>query len=231
MIAGTVNAQDKREIDPATLDAHAVYKIMAGCIVPRPIGFISTVDGAGVFNAAPFSFFNMVSHLPPMLSVSIARNRVGDGQKDTLANIFAGGEFVVNIVNEHIVAVADQCSEYQPPEIDEIALNGLTAVASTCVKAPRIGESPVNFECSLVTRVDLEGSLHTLIVGRVVRMHVRDDILLPNGRIDQERLAAVGRMAGSVYCRTRDTFATTHDGFAAIEGHASTLVQPGRADQ
>ena len=223
MVEGTVNADGKREIDPATLDAHAVYKIMAGCIVPRPIGFISTVDRAGVFNAAPFSFFNMVSHLPPMISVAIAQNRSGDGPKDTLANILDGGDFVVNVVSEDIVGAVDLCSEYQPPEIDEIALSGLTAVTSARVKSPRIGESPVSFECSLASRVDLEGSLHTLILGRIVHMHIRDDVLLSNGRIDQVRMAAVGRMAGSVYCRTRDTFETAHDGFAVIERHANVL--------
>jgi flavin reductase (DIM6/NTAB) family NADH-FMN oxidoreductase RutF len=211
-----VSRPEKRELDPAQLDHQSVYKIMAGCIVPRPIGFISTVDGAGTFNAAPFSFFNMVSHIPPMVSVSIARNRAGDGPKDTLANILAGGDFVVNIVTEDIVEAVDRCSEFQPPEIDEIALCGLTAHASTSVKSPRIGESPVNFECKLVSRVDLPAALHALVVGRVVRMHVRDDILQPSHRIDQQRLAAVGRMAGSTYCRTRDMFSTAHDGFAAV---------------
>ncbi len=213
----------KREIDPASLDHQAVYKIMAGSIVPRPIGFISTLDGHGVFNAAPFSFFNMVSHIPPMVSASIASNRAGTGPKDTLANILASGEFVVNIVSEDIVAAADLCSEYQPPEIDEIAMSGLTPEASVCIAPPRIGESPVNFECRLIARVDLPESLHTLVVGRIVRIHVRDDVLLANGRIDQARLAAVGRMAGSTYCRTRDRFETAHDGFAAVEAHASSV--------
>lgn len=209
----------KRELDPAQLDHQSVYKIMAGCIVPRPVGFISTIDGAGVFNAAPFSFFNMVSHVPPMVSVSIARNRTGDGPKDTLANILAGGDFVMNIVTEDIVEAADRCSEFQPPEVDEIALCGLTARASTSVKSPCIDESPVNFECRLVSRVDLPASLHTLVIGRVVRMHVRDDLLLPSHRIDQQRLSAVGRMAGNVYSRTRDMFSTAHDGFAAVAAH------------
>jgi flavin reductase (DIM6/NTAB) family NADH-FMN oxidoreductase RutF len=213
----------KCDLDPAQLDHQSVYKIMAGCIVPRPIGFISTIDGAGTFNAAPFSFFNMVSHIPPMVSVSIARNRAGDGPKDTLANILAGGDFVVNIVTEDFVEAADRCSEFLPPEIDEIALTGLTAHASTSVKSPRIAESPVNFECRLLSSVDLPAALHTLVIGRVVRMHIRDDILLPSHRIDQQRLAAVGRMAGSTYCRTRDMFSTAHDGFAAVAALSNTL--------
>lgn len=206
----------KRELDPGELDDHSIYKIMAGCIVPRPIGFISTVDRAGIANAAPFSFFNMVSHIPPLVSVSIARSKDGVRPKDTLANIVSGGTFVVNIVSEEILPAVDLCSEHQPPDVDEIALSGLTAAPSACVAPPRVEEAPVNFECRLVQCVPLPDCLHTLVIGRIVRMHVRSDILLPSGRIDQERLAAVGRMAGSTYCRTRDMFSTAHDGFAAV---------------
>ena len=206
----------KRELDPDALDHHSDYKIMAGCIVPRPIGFISTVDRSGIANAAPFSFFNMVSHIPPMVSVSIARNRAGDGPKDTLANIQTSGEFVVNIVTDDIVAAVDRCSEPYPPEIDEIALSGLTPAASAALKAPAILESPANFECRMIRQVDLPDSIHTLIIGQVVRMHIRNDILTPQFRIDQKRLAAIGRMAGSTYCRTADMFTLAHDGFAAV---------------
>lgn len=221
MTGSVASEMAKRTIDPAGLDHHSVYKIMSGCIVPRPIGFISTIDRAGIVNAAPFSFFNMISHIPPMVSVSIARNREGNGPKDTLANILSTEEFVVNIVTDTIVDAADKCSEYQPPDVDELALCGLTATESTCVVPPCIQESPVNFECRLVTCVELPSSLHTLTVGQVVRMHVRGDILMPNYRIDQARLAAVGRMAGSTYCRTRDMFTLAHDGFAAVAGHNS----------
>jgi flavin reductase (DIM6/NTAB) family NADH-FMN oxidoreductase RutF len=221
----------KRELDPGTLDSLSVYKLLAGCIVPRPIGFITTIGTDGVFNAAPFSFFNMVSHLPPLVSVSIAYDKASGGQKDTLANIMATGEFVANVVSEEIVAAVDRCSESYHAGVDEIAISGLTAVPSKIVKAPCIGESPASFECVKVGQVSLPDSIHTLVIGRIVRFHIREDIMRPNFKIDQSKLAAVGRMAGSVYCHTDDMFTLGHDDFASISGTTAAAATPHAAAQ
>jgi flavin reductase (DIM6/NTAB) family NADH-FMN oxidoreductase RutF len=206
----------KRGIDPATLEPSAVYKILAGCVVPRPIAFISSVSADGTANAAPFSFFNVVSHKPPLLSVSISKIYASDSPKDTLNNIVGGKDFVVNIVSNEIVDAGDVCSGFFPPHVDEIAVSGLTALPGTRVKSPRIAESPVSFECRLSTVVALPGSVYTLVIGEIVYMHVRDDLLSPAGHIDFRALDAVGRMAGRTYARTRDTFVLDHDTFSVV---------------
>jgi flavin reductase (DIM6/NTAB) family NADH-FMN oxidoreductase RutF len=207
-------ALPKSELDPSQMADLDVYKILAGCIVPRPIGFMTTIARDGVVNAAPFSFFNMISHIPPLVGFSVARKPTGP--KDTLTNVVDSGEFVVNIVNEEIVAAADVCSGLFAPEVDELALSGLTAVASSVVRAPRIAESPVNFECRLLQTVLFPGSPSTFIIGQVLRMHVRQNVLLAGHRIDHSALAAVGRMAGNSYCRTSDTFSLDHDTFTVL---------------
>jgi flavin reductase (DIM6/NTAB) family NADH-FMN oxidoreductase RutF len=206
----------KLEFDPRSLDSLSVYKLMAGSIVPRPIGFISTLGSDGIFNAAPFSFFNMVSHMPPLVSVSIARNKPAGPTKDTLANIMASGEFVINVVSKEIVAAVDQCSHSYPADVDEIEISGLTPCASSTVRPPCILESPVSFECRLAGQGVLPDSIHCLVIGSIVRIHVRSDLLTSEFRIDQSRLAAVGRMAGNTYCHTGDMFTLAHDGFAAV---------------
>jgi flavin reductase (DIM6/NTAB) family NADH-FMN oxidoreductase RutF len=210
------NTNNKRELDPEAMASTDVYKIIAGCVVPRPIGFISTVSRDGIHNAAPFSFFNAISHNPPMVCMSISPIYKSARPKDTLTNITEVGDFVANIVNEELAAAQDRCSNEFPPEVDEFRESGLTPGPSKLVKAPRIEESPVNFECRLVQVMPLLPSPYTLVIGRVVLMHVRADLLQPNGRIDSARLAAIGRMTGNAYARTRDVFTLEHDTFEVL---------------
>lgn len=206
----------KVSLDPATMAETDVYKIVAGCIVPRPIGFVSTVSAGGIPNAAPFSFFNGVSHAPPLLCLSIAKREDDSGPKDTLANILETGEFVVNVVDEDLAEAQDRCAQRFPPKVDEIQAIGLTPVPSVAVKAPAILESPVNFECRLVQHVALPESAYTLVIGRIFHFHIRADILLPNGYIDPQRLQAVGRMTGNSYAFTRDIFTLKHNTFDVL---------------
>lgn len=208
----------KKALDPQDMATTDVYKIIAGCVVPRPIGFISTVSSGGVANAAPFSFFNAISHNPPMVCMSISPIYKTGSRKDTLNNILETGEFVANIVDETIARAQDYCSNYFPPEVDEIQASGLTARSSHRVKAPLIEESPVNLECRLLQAMPLPESPYTLVIGRVLLMHVREDILQANGRIDARRLAAVGRMTGNSYIHTRDLFTLEHDTFEVLPG-------------
>jgi flavin reductase (DIM6/NTAB) family NADH-FMN oxidoreductase RutF len=210
------NSNNKHELDPEAMASTDVYKIIAGCVVPRPIGFVSTVSRDGIHNAAPFSFFNAISHNPPMVCLSISPIYKSGQRKDTLKNITDIGDFVANIVNEELAAAQDRCSNYFPPEVDELRESGLTPGPSKLVKAPRIEESPVNFECRLVQAMPLLPSPYTLVIGRVVLMHVRADLLQPNGRIDSGRLAAIGRMTGNAYARTRDVFTLEHDTFEVL---------------
>lgn len=195
----------KAEFDPEKSQKY-VYKILTGCIVPRPIGFISTISRDGVYNAAPFSFFNGVSDIPPMLCISICPNHVTGGPKDTLTNILDTKEFVWNVVSEDIVREEDACAKPYPPEVDELEVSGLTAAPSKIVKAPCILESPVNFECRLTQTVTLPGSSYVMVIGQVVYMHVREDLMSEEGRIDPKRLRAIGRMSGFTYTRSTDMF-------------------------
>jgi flavin reductase (DIM6/NTAB) family NADH-FMN oxidoreductase RutF len=199
-------AELEMTIDPAKHDPRNIYRLMIGTIVPRPIAFVSTISEAGVLNLAPFSFFTGVSPNPPVVCFSPTRR--GDGtKKDTLLNIEATREFVVNIVTEAIAGPMNACSAEFPPEVDEFSASGLTPVPSEVVKPPRVKESPVSMECRLIQVVEL-GQLPlsgNLVIGEIVRFHV-DDAIVSDFRIDPDKLLAVGRMGGIAYTRTRDRF-------------------------
>ena len=192
-------------IDPKTVPANVNYRILVGAVVPRPIAFVSTVSPEGVYNLAPFSFFNVVCGDPPVVCFSpIWRNP----PKDTIVNIRANGEFVVNIVSEEFVEKMNVCSGEYPSDVDEFKLSGLTPVASEVVRPPRVQESHVSMECRLMQIVEVSARPMggSLVLGEVVRFHV-DDAVMSDFRIDADKLGAVGRMSGYDYARTRDRFA------------------------
>lgn len=181
------------------------YKLMVNTIVPRPIAWVVTKSEQGVVNAAPFSFFNAFSGHPPILGVSVGDSPRGPGDKDTLANIKAIGQFVVCLVSESTAHAMNVTATDMPPEVDELAEANLTAVPSALVKPPRIAESPVAIECETFQLVEL-GS-NTLVLGRVLAMHVRDDCVLNAEKhyIDTPKLELIGRMHGrGWYAKTTD---------------------------
>lgn len=194
-------------LDPAQMSVRERYFLMIGAIVPRPIAFVSTVNRAGVPNAAPMSFFNGVSSTPPIVSVSLASRR-GE-KKDTLRNIEETGEFVVNVVDEALAEKMNLASGDYPPEVSEFDRAGLAAVPSDLVLPPRVAESPIAFECRLVRTIEIGAPPHrtALVLGEIVRIHARDDLVLEDRHVDPERLRAIGKMGGHLYCRTRDRFA------------------------
>ena len=194
-------------VDPEEAGAQNVYKLMVGVIVPRPIAFVSTISADGIRNLAPFSFFTGVSANPPVIAFSpMIRGRDG-ARKDTLRNIEATGEFVVNIVSEDFALQMNACSAEVAPDVDEFELSGLTALPADLVKPPRLAESRVNMECRLVQIVDvsLKPLGGSIVLGEVLRFHVADE-LIDDFRIDPDRLRAIGRMAGATYTRTTDRF-------------------------
>jgi flavin reductase (DIM6/NTAB) family NADH-FMN oxidoreductase RutF len=204
----------KTTLDPATMATLPLYKLLTGTVVPRPIGFVSTMGKNGVANAAPFSFFNAVSPRPPIVFFS---SGLRDGrEKDTVVNIRETGEFVVNIVTESIAQQMSGCAENYPPATSEFAETGLTPVPATVVKAPMVAESPVNMECTLLQLIPLPGSEYTVAMGQVVMFHVAPELFAGDGRIDPARLAAVGRMAGNTYASTRELFSMQYDSFTQI---------------
>lgn len=197
------------QFDPQQLGQQDAYKIMVGSIVPRPIAWVSTVDLQGNRNLAPFSFFNAVGSNPPALCFAISYTAdTVEHRKDTLRNIQATGEFVVNIVNEELVRSMNETATNFPPNIDEFEYAGLTAAPGVCVRAPRVAESPVSMECKLFTLVPVgegQGS-STLVIGTISLFHVRDDLIDERHRIDIARLKPIGRLAGASYAYIRDTF-------------------------
>jgi flavin reductase (DIM6/NTAB) family NADH-FMN oxidoreductase RutF len=194
-------------VDPASTDHSSVYKLLIGSVVPRPIAFVSTVSPEGAFNVAPFSFFTVASSNPPALVFTVGHRATPDPRKDTLRNITTAREFVVNIVSEEFGPKMNICAGDYPPEVDEFQLSGLTPIPSDLVKAPRVAESHVNMECRLLYTIAMSGLVNggNLVLGEVVRFHI-DDAYFNNYRIDQDKLRAIGRMAGNSYTRTLDRF-------------------------
>jgi flavin reductase (DIM6/NTAB) family NADH-FMN oxidoreductase RutF len=194
-------------IDPQDQHYGEVYKLMVGAIVPRPIAFVSTLSPDGIRNLAPFSFFTGISANPPVICFC-PMVRGSDGQhKDTLRNIEATREFVVNVVSEDFAAQMNLCSAEFPPEVDEFEVSGLTPVPSDLVGPPRVRESRISMECRLlqVVHVSPKPLGGSIVLGQVVRFHV-DDALFDNFRIDPDKLRAIGRMGGPTYTRTTDRF-------------------------
>ncbi|WP_210363950.1 flavin reductase family protein [Bacillus sp. REN3] len=188
------------EIKPETLQWKDAYKLMVGSILPRPIAFVSSQDENGDDNLAPFSFFTAISADPMMVCFSPMRRGTDGAKKDTLKNIEATKEFVINIVGEDIVQQMNDCATEFTPDIDEFAASGLSKEKSAAVKPPRVKESKVHLECVLDRVVDYgdHAGAGSLVIGKVVHVHVHDE-LYGNGRIDTEKLNPVGRMAGATY--------------------------------
>lgn len=193
--------------DPAEHSYKDVYKLMIGAIVPRPIAFVSSEDEQGVRNLAPFSYFTACSTNPPVVCFCAAVRSGEVPQKDTLRNIRATGEFVVNIVTEEIAEQMNATSAEVGPEVDEFVLSGLTPVGSERIRPARVGESPFQMECRLrqVVEVSPLPGGGNLVLGDVVLFHIREDLLV-DGKIAPERLRAIGRMGGPNYVRTQDRF-------------------------
>ncbi len=196
-------------IDAAKCEARDSYKLMSGLIVPRPVALVSTVDEQGQVNLAPFSFFTGVGSVPPTVLFCPTLRRATEGpaghRKDTLHNVEQTNEFVVNVVSEAMAGAANATAAEVAPEVDEFKLAGLTALASEVVKPPRVAESPAQMECKLL-QVIYTGHVPgagVIVLGEVLRFHVRED-LVENFRVDPVGLAALGRMAGNTWVRTRE---------------------------
>lgn len=188
------------EIKPEMLEWREAYKLLVGSILPRPIAFVSSKDQNGHDNLAPFSFFTAICADPMMICFSPMRKGTTGDKKDTLNNIEATGQFVINIVGEEIVQQMNDCATELQPDIDEFHISGLTKEDSAVVQPARVKESKVHLECELDQVIhfgDQEGA-GSLVIGKVLHVHVHDD-LYEQGRINSEKLKPVGRMAGATY--------------------------------
>ena len=195
------------EFDFATLDPADRYKLLIQVIVPRPIALVTARDRAGRINAAPFSFFNVMSQTPPLVVLGI-EGRPDGTPKDTVQFPRETGEFVVNMVDFAMAEAMNVCAVDFPPGEDELAAAGLTAVASAKVGAPRIAEAPASLECRQHAVFEIAPNGRSILVGEVVHLHVRDDAFADADRLylDPGRLDIVGRLGGTGYVRTTDRF-------------------------
>lgn len=192
------------KIDPH-LSWMQAHELMTAAVAPRPIAFVSTVGPDGVFNLAPFSLVTPISMDPIVVGFSIGSKQ--GRKKDTLVNIEATGEYVINAVTERLAAPMNQASADYPPEVDEFGAVGLTPLPGDLVRAPRVGESPISLECRLVRILEFgrPPRQNRFVVGEVVLIHVQD-AFCAGGEIDAGRLDLIGRLGGKRYCRTGDIF-------------------------
>ena len=217
---------DYTQLDPQALGQRETYKLLIGCVVPRPIAWVSTVDLAGARNLAPFSFFNAIGSNPPAISISVSYVDGIDQRKDTLRNISDTGEFVVNIADEDLALAMNATSASYPPDVDEFEIAGLAAVPCVTVRPARVAGAPVSLECKLFTLVPVgkgPGSA-TLVIGVIQMIHVRSDVINERHYIDIMKLRPIARLAGSGYAYVHETF----DMVRPVYNQASGKVDPPR---
>jgi flavin reductase (DIM6/NTAB) family NADH-FMN oxidoreductase RutF len=203
------------DLNVSELPHNEIYSIILNCVGPRPIAWVSTLSAAGQPNLAPFSFFNCVCVDPPLLAFApglrppknsgSTQSKIDGVPKDTLRNVRETKEFVVNIVTCDLFERMNITSGEYDSSVNEFELAKVTPESSKIVRPPRVGESPVSFECKVYQILDFSPAptSSSLVIGRVVAIHV-DDKHLKDGRIDRDSLDLIGRMGGIQYTRTRD---------------------------
>lgn len=182
-----------------------MHAMLLGAVTPRPIAFASTVDKGGNVNLSPFSFFNCFGANPPLLIFSPARRGRDNTVKHTYENVLEVPEVVINIVNYNMVQQANLASAEFPKGVNEFVKAGFTEVPSEKVKPPRVAESPVSMECKVlqVIRTGDQGGAGNLVICEVILMHVKEEVLDADGKIDPFKLDAVARLGGDWYCRVK----------------------------
>ena len=198
------------QIDPTLHSKADNYKLLTNLVVPRPIAWITSMGATGIVNLAPFSFFNAVSGDPMYIVVGIGRNDSGK-PKDTTNNILARGEFVVNLVTEHLFAAMHISAADFPAEQSELEAAGLHAAPSARIMVPRVAESQASLECKLFSSQPLGENI--LIIGEVVMFHVDEHLV--DDRLHANNFAPIGRLGSpSMYCRSTDRFDTPRVSYA-----------------
>ena len=195
-------------IDPKEISTGKLHGYLLGAVAPRPIAFASTIDADGNPNLSPFSFFNVFGANPPIMIFSPARRVRGNTTKHTLQNAEETKEVVINVVSYPIVQQMSLSSSEYPAGVNEFVKAGFTMLPSEEVAPFRVAESPVQFECKVkdIIYTGEEGGAGNLIICEVVKIHISEDVLGEDGRIDQYKIDLVARAGGSFYSRARDGF-------------------------
>ncbi len=195
------------QIDVSKTEVVAVYQMLVGLVAPRPIAWVMTISDQGIVNLAPFSFFNAFGANPPVVVFSPTLKRDG-GKKDTLINIEANGEFVINASTEKHADLINLSSKFLLPNESEVELIGQSTLKSIRVKPPRLAEVPFALECKVLQIIPVgHGPISAnLVIGEIVTMHIDDAVLDEKGQPDPRKIKAIARLGGEFWCRTQDLF-------------------------
>lgn len=195
-----------KKIKAETLSDMQNYKLLSGSIIPRPIAFVTTQNLKGDINAAPFGFFNVVNHTPPMIAIAV--QRTNGNRKDTSINIEQSGEFVVHITDEAIVNDVNETADPLEYGVNELKRTSLSMIDSDLINVPAIKEAKVRFECKLHQIVQLgnKDNGSDLIIGEIVMYHIDEEVYFEDSKIDANQLNPVARLAGNDYSLLGQTF-------------------------
>jgi flavin reductase (DIM6/NTAB) family NADH-FMN oxidoreductase RutF len=186
------------------------YNPLKACVVPRPIGWLTTMDSDGRVNLAPFSFFNLLSYDPPFVVFSAGRHEGDTGTKDSVTNILATGEFVYNMATWAQKDQMNLTAQILDHDVDEMAAAGLDALPSRLVRPPRVKGSPVQFECKLHQAITLPGRTpsanHDLVIGHVIAVHIDDEALTSDGLVDVVKMRPIARLGYKDYVSVESIF-------------------------
>ncbi|MBC7607399.1 MAG: flavin reductase family protein [Burkholderiales bacterium] len=195
------------ELDPDQMEQKSIYKLLTGIIIPRPIGWISSISKEGIFNLAPFSFFNAVGDDPPHVMFSTSRGN--NTNKDTLTNVLDTKQFVVNMVTEALAEQMNSTAQPIPAHESEFDFANLTPIPSLKIKPPRVKESLITMECELVHHYTLEHHKFggaTIMIGKIVMFHVDEKVWLDDYKINLDAYKPIARLAGAHYAKMGELF-------------------------
>lgn len=187
----------------ANLSSRESYRLLTSIVTPRPIAWVSTISRAGVTNLAPYSFFNAVAGSPPTVMISVGQ-KAGGIPKDTLRNIEATGEFVVHVVDEAHAELMNQTAGNW--EISEFEALGISTLSAEVVKPPIVASAPIALETKLSQLVPIKDTSNVMVLGQVLRFHIRADLLTPDGIIHSGELRPIGRLSGNGYTTLGELF-------------------------
>jgi flavin reductase (DIM6/NTAB) family NADH-FMN oxidoreductase RutF len=195
--------------DPEKNDHGLPHNPFKSCVVPRPIGWISTISANGIHNLAPFSQFQNLTFDPPYVMFAANMNTLG-ARKDTVVNVEQTGEFVYNMATFDLRDAVNRSAAEVPPETDEFELAGVTRAPSERVGPARVAESPVQFECTYHQTIRLPGNglmgTVDIIIGRVVMIHIKDEVITPEGKLDIVKIRPLARLGYYDYTAVESIF-------------------------